>query len=300
MERNIILGCMYFSNLCGTEMYYYELAKAFGKMGYKVFLITNPHVGQMQELILKEKTQDLFKVVPATTDLSVIMQHAKLVICSHIDIIKRLLQAKAMYNPQVKFVTVHHSEVYTQEQPYIDDKIDLYVGIRPEIAKMLACDYGLKNSKLIWNPFDILRYKPRKAIEFQANKANRILFCGSLNEIRRKCMDCFASVCKQRGWKMIIVGEDINNVHNELLKKHGTTIEYYHPTAFIEDFVLSCDATCGVLIGRTTIEGWLLGKPAFVFDVNSSNDPIGFEFMEPPTDLDKFNSIKIAEQFLQT
>lgn len=294
-DNTIILGCMYFSSLCGTEMYYYELAKAYAKMGYRVVVVTNPSIGQLQELANQENASQMFKVVHMNSNIGPYMVHAKCVICSHVDIIKKLLQAKRMYKPDAKFITVHHSEIYTQEQPYIDSGISQYVGVRPEIVKMLSHDYKLENASLIWNPFDTIRFKASEVKTFDKKKTNRILFCGAVNETRLKCIEIFADACKTLGWKLIVVGEDLLNCHDRLEKTFEGTLEYYHPTSHIDDFVKNCDATCGVFIGRTTIEGWLMGKPAFVFDINSKCEPIGFEFMEVPDDLNKFDSLKVAE-----
>ena len=54
------------------------------------------------------------------------------------------------------------------------------------------------------------------------------------------------------------------NLNRKTRKNHNLKI-----TPEIEKFVKECDETAGILLGRTTIEGWMCGKPSWIYKVDS-------------------------------
>lgn len=59
----------------------------------------------------------------------------------------------------------------------------------------------------------------------------------------------------------------------------------------------------GILLGRTTIEGWMCGKPGWIYDIDSNGNILGKSKNDVPSDIDKFNSdkvsLKIKEEYLK-
>ena len=52
-------------------------------------------------------------------------------------------------------------------------------------------------------------------------------------------------------------------------------------------------------MGRTTIEGWLCGKPGWVYEIDSSGNISNKEKREVPSDIDKFKSENIASEIIE-
>ena len=63
-----------------------------------------------------------------------------------------------------------------------------------------------------------------------------------------------------------------------------------------EPFVKNCSETAGILLGRTTIEGWLCGKPGWIYNVNESGEILNKERIDSPIDVNMFNSIEVAKK----
>ena len=75
-------------------------------------------------------------------------------------------------------------------------------------------------------------------------------------------------------------------------------VSYFEPTYNIEKFIQECDETAGILLGRTTIEGWLCGKSGWIYDVDSTGKIQSKNLYDVPSDIDKFNNIKVANQII--
>jgi hypothetical protein len=63
--------------------------------------------------------------------------------------------------------------------------------------------------------------------------------------------------------------------------------------------VQQCDETAGILLGRTTIEGWLCGKGGWIYDIDKSGNILGKTFNPVPEDVNKFRSDNITKQIIE-
>ena len=72
--------------------------------------------------------------------------------------------------------------------------------------------------------------------------------------------------------------------------KHSNAVED------VQKYVQRCDETAGILLGRTTIEGWLCGKSGWIYNVNDKGDILSKKLNPPPDDLSKFYASNVAEQ----
>jgi hypothetical protein len=64
----------------------------------------------------------------------------------------------------------------------------------------------------------------------------------------------------------------------------------------IEEFILKSDETAGIQLGRTTIEGWMCGKPSWIYKVDSNGFILSKEKFEPPLDIEKYHTLNVAKQ----
>ncbi len=54
-----------------------------------------------------------------------------------------------------------------------------------------------------------------------------------------------------------------------------------------------------ILLGRTTIEGWMCGKKGWIYDVDSSGNVLSKELHDIPEDIDKFKSNNVVKEIKQ-
>jgi hypothetical protein len=91
-----------------------------------------------------------------------------------------------------------------------------------------------------------------------------------------------------------LVGENKSNYLEDLLKHPH--VRHYGATNKVETFVKNCSETAGILLGRTTIEGWMCGKPGWIYNVNESGEILNKERFDIPKDVNKFDSIEVAKK----
>jgi len=54
--------------------------------------------------------------------------------------------------------------------------------------------------------------------------------------------------------------------------------------------------TAGIQLGRTTIEGWLCGKPGWIYQVDSNGGILTKNLHDPPQDVEKYYADNVAKQ----
>jgi hypothetical protein len=91
-----------------------------------------------------------------------------------------------------------------------------------------------------------------------------------------------------------LVGEDKSNYLKEILE--NSHVKHFKATWSVESFINRCKVTAGIQLGRTTIEGWLCGKPGWIYKVDSSGGILSSELYEPPADIEKYHAEKVAKR----
>ena len=91
-----------------------------------------------------------------------------------------------------------------------------------------------------------------------------------------------------------IVGENKSNYMNEILL--NSHVKHFGPTLEVDKYIHKCSETAGILLGRTTIEGWMCGKSGWIYDVDSNGNIINKELHQVPSDIEKFYSINVAKK----
>ena len=138
---NILLSCLSFKEYTGSELYFYELATALQSAGHSVHLFAPIHGEPLRDKPKGISFEDRYTVDNFEYDL-VIFSHGNIVW----EYIKNVRTKK--------LINVIHSEVIELEEPFINSKIDFYVGIRPSIVEFIKTKITDKPVKLIYNPFD--------------------------------------------------------------------------------------------------------------------------------------------------
>lgn len=304
-KLRVLIGCLSFANLTGSEIYVYELAKELSKNGCDVTICST--IGEpLSKMIkpfgvklasLKEppgfklgdgkwllKTSDgkTVKSAPNTlykvSDVNFDVLHL-----NHKPVSEHLIK---LY-PNTPTISTIHSEIIALEEPLIHDSIKKYIAIRPEIKNVLVDKYKIDEAliSVIYNPVDSSRFKPLKN-----NKIfNRVLFVGTLDYLRIKTIIEVINQAKKEGKEVYLVGKN-NGIDINSILSVNPHVKYFPQTSNIEKFIYECDETAGILLGRTTIESWMCGKKSWIYNVDDSGNILSKHLYDVPDDINKFNS----------
>jgi len=313
----VLIGCLFFREFTGSEMYVYELAKNLIKLNVDVSIVAYETEGPLAN-IAKNEGIKIFNIINTpgfklgdgiwklnTTNGVIISEKNKFYKISeeYFDIIHYQHQPVVkilnnLYSSTPKIYTIH-SEVINLENPIISDSVEKYIAIRPEIKDHLINNFNISTELIdvIYNPIDVERFNIKNTKD-----NNYILFVGTIDELRKNTIFDLIDYSNDIGKDLWIVGQDKSNYSSQF--KYYGNVKYFPSTKNVEKFVKECSETAGILLGRTTIEGWLCGKPGWIYDVDSEGNIKSKKFMDVPTDIDRFTSTdvvkKIKEIYLKT
>lgn len=169
---------------------------------------------------------------------------------------------KLIKRPTVQTIHSEHPFLERYESPARN--VSHYIAIRQSIKDK----YKLDNCTVIFNPVDTSRFN----IEGTAEDG-KTLFVGTNDPIRGKFIK------ELEGKNAVFVG-------------NGFPIP---PQWRIEAYTKLCKQTASVYMGRTTIEGWLCGKPCLIYNPDTETSKL----TQPPDDLSVFDSSKVVDQILE-
>jgi len=305
-KLKVLMGCLSFQGLTGSEISTLETAKGLAQNGCDVSVISS-NVSKNFENICKRygiKTYTMdepphYKLGdgswfintpdgPQPTQPNVLyrvnQQTFDVIHANHKPITDRLLQ---LY-PESNFVNIVRSEVIDLENPVVDDKIKKYIAIRPSIKDYIVNNFNIPehNVEVVYNPFDKSRFKQ---ISLPSGTDKKVtLFVGTMDYLREKPIKDLIDKCGSENKELWLVGKDTNNYASYFANNYEH-VKYFEPTDKIEDFYYKCDETAGIMLGRTTIEGFLCGKPAIIYNVDKSGEIIDSQYHEVPEDLSIFD-----------
>ena len=122
---------------------------------------------------------------------------------------------------------------------------------------------------------------------------NITLFVGTIDYLRKDTILDLIDYTKKNNKELWLVGEKKHNFIDEVKEEH---VKYFPPTWDVENYVKECSETASILLGRTTIEGWLCNKPGWIYDIDRTGYIIDKKLHPVPKDVDKFKSNAIADQ----
>jgi pyruvyltransferase len=304
----VLISSLFFKTFTGSEMYVYELAKELIKLNCDVTVLSDID-GPLSKIANKYKIKTLPHHQPPgyimgdgvigfntpqgfhKTEKGKLYRNGNydfdIIHAQHKPITERLLQ---LYPDRPKVSTIH-SEVISLEDPVIDNTIVKYITIRPEISDKIINQNGVEPNKveLIYNPLDNNRFNTKNTID-----KNYILFVGTIDYLRENTIKDISEYAKSQSKELWIVGENKSNYLSELTKENH--VKHFPPTHKIENFVKECSETAGILLGRTTIESWMCGKPSWIYQVDDKGSILSKERTLPPSDINKFYSSEVAKK----
>lgn len=314
-KLKVLIGCLSFANYTGSELYVFELAKSLVKQNCEVTICSNigtPLASLAQKHGIKlaslqeppgfklgdgkwELTSPQGKVLsqPNTlyklSDVTFDVLHL-----NHKPVTEHLLRVY----PNIPTVCSIHSEVIHLEEPVISEQIKKYIAIRPEIREYISDRFSINkdNIDVIYNPIDATKFKITNSTKKRDKP--RILFVGTIDYLRKQAIEDLVNTTKDTNQELWIVGKK-NDTYLDDLISNQQHVTYFEPTFAVEKFIQDCDETAGILLGRTTIEGWLCGKSGWIYDVDNHGNIISKKHYPVPEDIDKFKSENVSAEIIE-
>jgi glycosyltransferase involved in cell wall biosynthesis len=304
----VLLSCLFFKTFTGSEMYVYELAKGLKKLncdvtvlsdingplsklaqqqGIKVLPFNNPPGYKMGDGKWSMNTPQGIQTSQPNMMYKIGEVNYDIIHTQHLPITNQICQ---MY-PNIDKISTIHSEVIELENPVLNDTIKKYICIRPEIKEHIINKFGVDKEKteVVYNPIDTERFNTKNTKD-----DGYVLFVGTLDYLREATIKDLVEYSKSINKMLWLVGENKSNYLEDLLKHPH--VRYYEATNKVETFVKNCSETAGILLGRTTIEGWMCGKPGWIYNVDGSGYILNKEKFDIPNNVSKFNSLEVAKK----
>jgi glycosyltransferase involved in cell wall biosynthesis len=201
------------------------------------------------------------------------------------------------FYPETPVICSIHSEVIPLEDPVISTQIKKYIAIRPEIKKHIVDKFNIDENlvTVIYNPIDSDRFKINNSQEKRDKK--RILFVGTIDYLRKNMIQDLVNVTRENNQEFWIVGKK-NDSYLEDMIANQPHVTYFQPTNNIEKYIHQCDETAGILLGRTTIEGWMCGKDGWIYDIDEFGNIKNKKLHKVPEDINKFKADVVVKNII--
>ena len=251
-----------------------QLAKMALNIGVKVFSLSEPPGFKLGDGKWGVNTEEGFKVSEENMLYAVAPVNYDVIHIQHKPIAERMCQ---LY-PDIQKVYTVHSEVISIEEPIIHPSIKKYISIRKSISEYInkTINIPIEDISVIYNPIDENRFNIVKSIN-----ENYVLFVGSIDYLREKTIRDLVIYTKEKNLELWLVGDSSSNYLSELLNE--SHVKHFKSTWNIEKYTKKCVETAGIMLGRTTIEGWMCGKGGWIYEVNDKGYILSKEFHSPPS-----------------
>ena len=305
----VLLSCLNFKTFTGSELYVFELAKELKKLNCSVTVLSQiggPLTDMAKKLGINclsfeeapgfklgdgkwgFNTQEGFK--PSTENVLYRVSEVDfdIIHMQHKPVAERMIQ----FYPEINKIYSIHSEVIELEDPIKHESIKKYIAIRPEIKDYIVDKFEIPEEQVevIYNPIDNDKFKPKPTVKTE----NSVLFVGTIDYLRKETILDLMERTKEEGKELWLVGEDKSNYLLQILFEPH--VKYFPATWSVENFIYKCEETAGIQLGRTTIEGWMCGKPSWIYKVDSGGFILSKEKFDPPTDIEKYYASNVAQQ----
>jgi hypothetical protein len=187
-------------------------------------------------------------------------------------------------------ISIIHSEIRS-EDPVLDPRISHYVAIRQPIADMLINEYKIPADKvsLIYNPIDTSRFNSDEAVKLERHSG---IFVGEvLDPIRFKAVQHLVAQCIENDWDLYLMSESRYNFNHP-------NIKYIDKRWDTENVVEMMNFTAGILLGRTTLEGWCCDVPGYMYIIDIHGNILDIETTAPDNIKNLCDSKNVAQQHI--
>lgn len=300
-KLKVLICCQFFKEYTGSEMSNYELSKELVKLGCDVTVISSLVGNPLMDKAKKNgvKVHSLSNIPNYVNDQEGRFHFVKteaefdIIHINHKPIGEMILQ---LYPNTPAVMHVRSEVIPVFEEPIVHSAIKKYISIRESVTEYIKT-FGITDDQIIEidNPFDTTRfntnYIPIK------NEKETILFVGSIDHLRRGVVLDLILSTQDNNQELWVIGEDRTQM---FVGRNYPHVKYLGIKSNVEDYIKKCDFTAGIYRGRTTIEGYLCGKPGWIYVVDKEGNISDKKFTQVPNDLYKYDGKYSATQVLNT
>ena len=279
----ILLAVVSFQHLTGAEIYVYELGRELIRRGHAVTVATHV-LGNPLEAHAREAGIEPYQLLQMPSGLRFNVVHTSEPWPTQ--------WAIERYQGTPIMCSVHSQ--YPCEQPVLSAAIRHYVCIRPEVQhKIIAVDrIRPELTSVIYNPIDFERFHP---YSMPTLPMKRILFCGTMDSLRKRTIQELMGRAEAGEFELWLLGLKACTYDN-YLERLPRNVSWFDQTWHVENYIRQAHETAGILLGRTTIEGWACSRPGWIFDTDLVGGIKSRQLFQPPADMDRFDSRKVVDQ----
>ena len=282
----ILFGIRQFGRLTGAELYAYELGRELVRQGHD-FTIAAPAITPG---ILAHKAAAAGLGLAAFTQIG---DRARYDIM-HLNEPRPTNYFLDRFKTTPAVATIHSQ--WPCEEPIRSPRISRYICIREEIRQKITRQDGIpiERTAVIPNGVDLERFRPKMG---PPGRRTRVLFVGTLDFLRRPTIADLAARARMGEIEFWLCGENLHPPQDP--KAIFQPSQYFKPRWDIETLFQAVDETAGILMGRTTIEGWACGKPGWIYDVDLQGWIQSRALHQPPADMSQFDIRIVATRILE-
>lgn len=280
---HVLIGLDLYKNITGSELYVYEIARELKRLGHKVDIVAISVGGE-----ITDRTRSFGIGVWNYNNLPQIQPDVL-----HLN--QRAIQEIILPRFNCRAVYTMHSSTISNDRPLLNSKISKYICIRPDVyEKALSCGVPDEKIVIINNGFNTDRFNRSDCFN-----AGYVLYVGTVNQLRYKSIIDAIEMAKRDGKQFKFVGEDYGGFIAKLMKKYNHISLIPTSVWNIEEYVKYCDETAGIFLGRTTIEGWLCGKPGWIYDVDENGNILNKGYFNPPENMSIYDIKNVVNRLLK-
>jgi len=314
-KLKVLLGCMNYRGLTGSEISTYELAKGLKEYGCEVHIYSN--IGGILEKKSKLNGIKLHNLNSPpgykmgdgiwymnNNGVKTVSEKNKLykVEDLNFDIIQINHQpiGKTLLNlfPNSKFVNIVRSRMLPVEFPLIDGRIKKYITINEVVEEFVKNKYNI-NSDNIKTIFNIATHKNTKS-SYKVDVDNFILLPGTMNYLRKEMVYDITEKTKKWGKNLVLVGNDSDFGYAKKISDENEHVFYYGEMENLENLYKNCDMVCGLYLGRTLIEGFHHNKKGVCYLVDKEGNIENIKNEYYPKDMEIFKKENILGEYIDT
>lgn len=281
----ILLGCINANDLGGSEMYHYELAKELHLLGNQVTLLTLRPVDHTDDRRKALAELGVRQIDASELNLT---EAYDIIVASQPQTNQLLLQ----YYPTTPIISIIHSEIRS-EDPILHPGISHYIAIRQPIVDLLTDHYKIDPDKisLLYNPIDKSRFNTNNLKPLE--KVSGLFVGGECNDpIRFNAIAHLANNCIEQDWDLYIMSNSRYDF------KHPN-IKYLDKVWNTEEVLKTMHFTAGILLGRTTLEGWCCGIPGYMYLIDVQGNILNIDTTMPDNIADLCDSKYVAQEHIK-
>jgi glycosyltransferase involved in cell wall biosynthesis len=281
----VLLSCLNVNGLGGSELYHYELARELNLLGIDVTLFTLRDIDR-GDLVRKKLEENNVKQCDLhNIDVN---QNYDLIVASQPEVNQFILK---YFNNNIPKISIIHSEIRS-ETPILNKGINHYIAIREPIKKSLIDNYKINPTdiSLIYNPIDRDRFNDKDKSKY--SKKTGIFVGEVLDNIRFKAVSHLVKNCIDKDWDLYLMSESKYNFNHP-------NIKYIDKRWDTENVVKNMDFTAGILLGRTTLEGWCCGVNGYMYIINQNGDIVSIDINKPENIEELCDSKNVAKQHIE-